>query len=62
MGRAASELSALAVSRLNQPGLHFVGGIPGLALQVLPKGGRTWSLRMTVGVGAATWAWAATLA
>lgn len=49
MGRAASELSALAVSRLNQPGLHFVGGIPGLALQVLPKGGRTWILRMTVG-------------
>ncbi len=49
MGRAASELSALAVSRLNQPGLHFVGGIPGLALQVLPKGGCTWILRMTVG-------------
>lgn len=49
MGRKAVELSPLAVSRLKTPGLHFVGGVAGLALQVLPTGGRTWILRVTVG-------------
>lgn len=49
MGRKATELSPLAVSRLKEPGLHFVGGVAGLALQVLPTGGRTWILRVTVG-------------
>lgn len=49
MPRKPSELTALAVSRLTTPGLHFVGGVPGLALQVLPSGGRTWVLRMVVG-------------
>ncbi len=49
MPRKASELNALAVSRLTAPGLHFVGGVPGLALQVLPTGARTWVLRISVG-------------
>ena len=49
MPRKASELNALAVSRLTVPGLHFVGGVPGLALQVLPSGARTWVLRISIG-------------
>jgi len=49
MPRQAAPLSALAVSRLKDPGLHFVGSVPGLALQVSPSGARTWILRATVG-------------
>lgn len=49
MGRKATELGPMAVGRLTAPGLHFVGGVAGLALQVLPTGGRTWILRATVG-------------
>lgn len=49
MARKATELSALAVKGLRQPGLHFVGGVSGLALQVLPTGGRSWILRVSVG-------------
>ena len=48
MPRKAAELNALAVQRLVKPGMHLVGVIPGLALQVLPSGGRTWVLRMKV--------------
>lgn len=48
MGRVAKELNAVYVSRLKQPGMHFVGGAPGLALQVLPSGGRSWVLRIRV--------------
>ena len=49
MAKRAEEMTALAVARLTKSGLHFVGGVPGLALQVLPSGGRTWVLRMTIG-------------
>ena len=49
MGRKAAEKGALHVARLTKPGMHFVGGVDGLALQVLPSGGRSWILRMTVG-------------
>lgn len=49
MPRKAEELGPLAVSRLRTPGLHFVGGVAGLGLQVLPGGGRTWILRATIG-------------
>jgi integrase len=34
---------------LTQPGLHAVGGVPGLSLQVLKSGGRTWILRVMIG-------------
>lgn len=49
MPKKAQELSPLAVSRLAKPGYHFVGGVAGLVLQVLPSGGRSWVLRATVG-------------
>lgn len=49
MPRIAKELSALEVGRLTKPGLHFVGGVPGLALQVVTTGARTWILRASVG-------------
>lgn len=49
MGRKATELTPLAVGRLTAPGFYFVGGVAGLALQVLPTGGRTWILRATIG-------------
>ncbi len=48
MARKAAELGALAVSHITAPGFHFVGGVAGLALQVLPTGGRSWVLRATV--------------
>ena len=49
MGRKAVELGPLAVSRLTTPGLHFVGGVAGLALQVTTSGTRSWVLRVQVG-------------
>ena len=49
MAKKADELAAVTVSRLKAPGLHFVGGVAGLALQVLPTGGRTWVLRASIG-------------
>ena len=50
MPRTAKELSALAVKRLTSPGLHAIGGIPGLHLQVTTTGARSWILRFTAGV------------
>lgn len=50
MPRKAKELSALEVNRdLTAPGLHFVGGVAGLALQVTDTGARSWVLRVMVG-------------
>lgn len=49
MPKIAKELGALAVSKLTQPGLHMVGGVAGLALQVSPTGARSWILRVMVG-------------
>ena len=49
MPKLAKELGALAVSKLNQPGLHFVGSVPGLALQVRAGSGRSWILRAVMG-------------
>ena len=48
MPKKAREMSPLAVSKLAAPGLHFVGGVSGLALQVLPSGGRSWVLRAVI--------------
>ena len=49
MARRAKPLSAFSVVRITEPGLHFVGEVPGLALQVLPSGARTWILRAMMG-------------
>jgi integrase len=48
MSRVAKEMKALEVTRLTKPGLHFVGGVSGLALQVVPSGAKTWILRVMV--------------
>ncbi|OHB28143.1 MAG: integrase [Phenylobacterium sp. RIFCSPHIGHO2_01_FULL_69_31] len=48
MPRKAAELGPLAVSRLAAPGMHAVGGVSGLYLQILPSGGRSWVLRASV--------------
>ena len=54
MPRVAEELTALDVKRLTHPGgkrnvLFSVGGVTGLYLQITPKGGRSWVLRIKVG-------------
>lgn len=50
MPKLAKELGALEVAkRLTAPGLHFVGGVAGLALQVTPGGARAWTLRASIG-------------
>lgn len=49
MPKVARELSALAVSKATQPGLLFVGGVQGLAMQVKPSGAKSWVLRVVLG-------------
>lgn len=49
MPKTAAELGPLQVSRLRAPGLHPVGGVAGLRLQVSPSGARSWILRATIG-------------
>jgi hypothetical protein len=54
MPKVAEELTALDVKRLAHPGgkrnvLFSVGGVPGLHMQLTPKGGRSWVLRAKVG-------------
>jgi len=49
LARKAKELSALEVGRLAVPGLRFVGGVAGLALQVASSGARSWILRVMIG-------------
>ena len=48
MARKAKELTALEVGRLVEPGLHFVGGVAGLAMQVSTSAARSWILRVTI--------------
>lgn len=51
MPKLAKELGALEVSKLHTkegPGLHFVGGVAGLALQVTPTLARAWTLRVSI--------------
>ncbi len=47
--KKAKMLTALEVNRLESPGLHFVGGVAGLAMQVNTKGARSWILRIKMG-------------
>ena len=49
MPKKADELGALEVKRLSEPGLHFVGGVAGLGLQITPSGSKSWVLRVMVG-------------
>lgn len=49
MGRKATVMQPIDIPRIKKPGMHFVGGVDGLALQILPSGGRSWILRMTIG-------------
>jgi integrase len=49
MPRIAKELGPLAVKGLTTAGLHPVGGVAGLMLQVSPTGTRSWLLRVKVG-------------
>ena len=49
MPRIAKELGPLAIKGLTTAGLHPVGGVAGLMLQVSPSGARSWLLRVKVG-------------
>lgn len=49
MPRKSPELSAVLVRRLRKPGLHAVGGVDGLQLQVKDSGARSWILRVKIG-------------
>ncbi len=49
MAKIAKELSAIEVKRLSEPGLHPVGVVPGLRLNIKPSGAKSWILRTTVG-------------
>jgi integrase len=49
MPKLATEMGALAVSKVFTPGLHFVGYVTGLALQVKGSGSKSWVLRSVIG-------------
>lgn len=49
MPKRAKELSAMQVKRLKKPGLHAVGGVSGLCLNVKESGARSWILRCLAG-------------
>ena len=48
MPKIATELGPLAVKRLGKKGMHAVGGVPGLYLQVGVGAARSWILRANV--------------
>lgn len=50
MPKRAKELSPVEVRRLTKPGLHPVGGVAGLLLQVKDTGAKSWLLRFSTGV------------
>jgi len=49
MAKIAKALGAMEVKRLNDPGLHPVGTVPGLRLNIKPSGAKSWILRTTMG-------------
>jgi integrase len=49
MAKTAKALTAIEVGRLDAPGYHSVGTVPGLNLQVTPGGAKSWVLRVKVG-------------
>jgi integrase len=48
MPRKAEELGALQVAAISEPGLHAVGSVAGLCLQVDSNGARSWVLRAMI--------------
>lgn len=48
MSKVKAELGPLAVSRIKDIGIHFVGGVTGLALNVNNTGSRSWILRFQI--------------
>ena len=51
MPKVAKPLTALEIKRLETPGLHAVGTVPGLRLRVMapPSSAKMWTLRIVVG-------------
>lgn len=49
MPKQAKELKALQVKNISEPGLHAVGGVSGLCLNLTDTGARSWILRAIVG-------------
>lgn len=49
MGKIAKVMGALEVKRLTEPGLHPVGTVPGLRINIKDTGAKSWILRTTVG-------------
>lgn len=49
MAKVVDVLGPLEVKRLSEPGLHPVGTIPGLRLNITKSGTKSWILRTTVG-------------
>lgn len=49
MGKIAKVMGALEVKRLTAPGLHPVGTVPGLRINIKDTGAKSWILRTTVG-------------
>ena len=49
MPKLAKELSPIEIRRLTTPGLHPVGGVAGLLLQVKDSGAKSWVLRYATG-------------
>ena len=45
MPKRAPELKVRQVETIKAPGLHAVGGVPGLHLQISEGGGRSWTYR-----------------
>lgn len=48
MPRKAKELGSLQVAQIAEPGLHAVGGVAGLCLQVDAAGAKSWLLRTMI--------------
>lgn len=48
MPKVVKQLGVLQIKRLTKPGLHTVGGAPGLCLKIGPTGARSWVLRATI--------------
>lgn len=49
MPKAAKEVSAAEVRKISKPGLHPIGGVSGLMLQVAASGSKSWILRVSTG-------------